>query len=82
MGHEMPEFCLSCGMPLNMPDAKGMSEQYCKHCSDEGGNLKSRDEIKEGMANWIMQWQHVDRETALKRAEHYMRAMPAWAEDE
>jgi hypothetical protein len=80
MSYEMPEFCLSCGMPLNVPDAKGMSEQHCKHCTDEGGKLKSRAEIQQGMAGWIMKWQGVDHETAMKRAEHYMLAMPEWAE--
>ena len=75
------DYCPSCGMPLDHPDAKGLSEHYCKHCTDEGGELKSRDEIKEGMAGFLMQWQHIDRETALKRAEHYMKAMPEWAED-
>jgi hypothetical protein len=69
-------------MPLNAPDAKGLSEQYCKHCTDDEGNVKTREEIKEGMAFWIAKWQKVDHETALKRAEHYMQAMPAWAEDE
>jgi hypothetical protein len=77
-----PEFCLSCGMPLNTPDAKGLSEQYCKHCTDEEGNVRTREEIKQGMAHWIAQWQKVDHETAEKRAEHYMKAMPAWAEEE
>ena len=74
------EYCLSCGMPLNMPDAKGMAEGYCKHCTDEGGKLKSRDEIKQGIAHWLMQWQHVDMDTAMQRAEHYLKAMPEWAD--
>jgi len=76
-----PEFCPSCGMPLNMPDAKGLSEKYCKHCTDEKGDLKSREEILKGMAMWIAKWQKVDEATAMKRAEHYMKAMPEWAEE-
>jgi len=74
------EFCISCGMPLNAPDLKGMSEHYCKHCTDEGGNVKTKEEIRRGIAQWFMQWQHVDEETAMKRAEHYMKSMPEWAE--
>ena len=77
-----PEFCLSCGAPLNVPDMKGLAEQYCVHCTDDDGNVKSRDEIKEGIAMWIARWQGVDHETAERRAEHYMQAMPAWAEEE
>ena len=78
---EMSAFCPSCGMPLNAPDAKGLSEKHCKHCTDEKGDLKSREEIKKGMAMWIAKWQHVDEATAMKRAEHYMHAMPEWADD-
>jgi len=75
------EYCLSCGMPLNMPDVKGMAEGYCKHCTDEGGKLKSREEIKAGIAQWIKSWQSgISDEQALDRAEHYMKAMPEWAE--
>jgi len=80
MEMERMEFCLSCGMPLNMPDAKGMSESHCKHCTLDDGTVKSRGEIQKGIAQWFMQWQHVDEETAMKRAEHYMKSMPEWAD--
>ncbi len=75
------EYCHSCGMPLNMPDAKGMSEQFCKHCSDDSGKVKSREEIQKGIAWWLKSWQpNIDDATAMKRAEHYMKSMPEWAE--
>jgi hypothetical protein len=80
MEQGQPAFCLSCGMPLGAPDAKDMSEQYCGHCTDDDGRVKSRDEIKKGIAMWIMSWQHVDEPTAMDRAEHYMKSMPEWAE--
>jgi hypothetical protein len=76
-----PGFCLSCGMPLEESDLRGEAEKFCTHCTDEDGNVRSREEVRQGLANWIMQWQHVEYETALKRAEHYMKAMPAWADD-
>jgi hypothetical protein len=77
----MAEYCLSCGIPLSMPDAKGMAEEYCKHCTDDGGKLKAREEIKQGIAMWIKSWQpNVDDKAAAERAEHYMRSMPEWAE--
>jgi len=76
----MDKFCFSCGAPLT-PDFKGLSEDYCKHCTDEKGNLKTRDEIKFGLAEWFKMWQpQLTQEKALNRAEHYMLAMPAWAE--
>lgn len=76
----MTKFCLSCAVPLSMPDMKGPAEDYCKHCTDAQGNLKSREEVKKGFAEWLKTWQPgIDDQTALKRAEHYMLAMPAWA---
>ena len=49
--------------------------------TDENGNLKSREEILQGCANWLKSWSpDLDDETALKRAEHYMKAMPEWAD--
>lgn len=75
------QFCHSCAAPLNMPDFKGKSDIYCKYCSDEEGNLKSREEAKKGIAGWFMSWQpNLTPETADKRAEHYLGSMPAWAD--
>ncbi|MFQ6008618.1 MAG: zinc ribbon domain-containing protein [Candidatus Zixiibacteriota bacterium] len=77
----MDKYCFSCAAPLNMPDFKGPSENYCKYCTDESGNLKSREAIQKGIADWFQSWQtDIDNETALNRAESYMQAMPAWAE--
>ncbi|MFQ6089368.1 MAG: zinc ribbon domain-containing protein [Candidatus Methanofastidiosia archaeon] len=75
-------FCQSCTMPLDSPDAKGPSDIYCKYCTDEEGNLKPREEIKKGIASWLKSLQEgITDDQALKRAEHFMQAMPAWAED-
>ncbi len=77
----MDKFCFSCGMPLSMPGAKGVSEDYCAYCTDSKGNLKSQDEVKAGLAQWLQQWQAgIDQGKALERAAHYMKAMPAWAD--
>ena len=77
----MDKFCFSCAAPTEMPDFKGPAEDYCKYCTDEQGNLKSRDEIQMAVAEWFKAWQpDLDQEMALARAAHYMKAMPAWAE--
>lgn len=63
-----------------MPDFKGPTENYCKYCTDEDGNLKPRDEIRKGVASWFQSWQpDLSEEKALERAEHYLKSMPAWA---
>ena len=77
----MDKFCLSCTAPLNMPEFKGPAENFCKYCTDEDGNLKSREEIQKGLAQWFQSWQpDLNEEEALKRAAYFMKAMPAWAE--
>jgi hypothetical protein len=79
---KMDKFCYSCAAPLNMPDFKGPAENYCKYCTDENGNLKSKEEIQQGVAQWFKIWQpNIDDKKALDRAKNYMKAMPAWAEE-
>lgn len=78
----MDRMCYSCGAPLEHPDFKGESEIYCKYCVSPKGDLKPRKEILEGVAQWLREWQpNVSVELSLRRADHYLRAMPAWAEE-
>jgi hypothetical protein len=74
------EFCHACSAPLS-GDFKGPSGKYCKYCTDESGNLKPRAEILAGLTQWIQGWQAVSPDIARKRAEYFMKAMPAWADD-
>lgn len=65
-----------------MPDFKGPAEQYCKHCTDEKGNLQPREAILGGITKWLQSWQPgIAEEQAKARAELYMQAMPAWAKE-
>ena len=77
----MNKMCHSCAAPLEMADFKGPADNYCKYCTDENGNLKSREEIQKGIAEWFKAWQpNLNDEKALARAAAYMKSMPAWAE--
>lgn len=77
----MEKFCYSCGAPLSAPDFAGPVDNYCKYCVTESGELKSREEVKQGIAGWMKTWHpDLDDVNAQKRAEHYLLAMPAWAE--
>jgi hypothetical protein len=77
----MAKFCYSCAVPLDNPDFKGPADNYCKYCTDQNGKLKPKEEIKKGIAQWFSSWQpNLNEQTALKRAEDYMKSMPAWAE--
>lgn len=78
----MDKFCESCAAPLSAPDFKGPAEQYCKYCTDEKGNLQPREVILGGITQWLQSWQPgITEEQAKTRAESYMQAMPAWAND-
>lgn len=78
----MSKHCQSCTMPLETLGGKGASDKYCTHCSDERGNLKPRAEVQQGIAHWLQSWQgEISHDVAMERAGHFMRAMPAWAED-
>jgi hypothetical protein len=77
----MDKFCHSCCAPLCMPELKGPAENYCKNCTDEKGNVHPRDYVTQGLAQWFLTWQpDIDQQTAVKRADIYLRAMPHWAE--
>ncbi|MFC1568693.1 zinc ribbon domain-containing protein [bacterium] len=73
----MDKFCQSCGMPLTDQP----SDQFCQYCTDETGQLKSREAVREGIAAWLQMFtpnpENIDFQ---KRAEAYLNAMPAWAE--
>jgi hypothetical protein len=77
----MDKFCFSCAAPLNMAEFKGPAENYCKYCTDDSGNLKAKEEVRQGIVQWFKGWQpELDEQTAAARAELYMKSMPAWAE--
>ncbi|MDM8522589.1 hypothetical protein QUF80_04385 [Desulfococcaceae bacterium HSG8] len=52
----MDKLCYSCGVPLGIPGFKGPAEDYCKHCTDENGSLKPREEVRNGIAEWLRTW--------------------------
>lgn len=79
--NNMPEFCHSCAVPLDHPDAGGgPRKNYCKFCVDAGGNVKSYQQIFANITMWMRMWQPPTDDTTLaQRATDYMNAMPHWA---
>ncbi len=74
----MSNSCYSCGMPLMGDNARG---SYCQFCTDENGKVLSKEQIKNGIAEWLSGWAPDDKSADFqKRAENYMKAMPEWAE--
>ena len=77
----MQKFCHSCGMPLAGPEADKAKGDYCQYCADARGNLKSRDEVRQGLAQYLAGIKPEEKDVDyLKRADAYMQAMPAWAD--
>jgi hypothetical protein len=71
----MEKHCHSCGGPL----AAGVTSTYCQYCVDASGKLKAYDEIKAGIAEWLSSWSPKEGVDFARRADAYMKAMPAWA---
>ncbi|MGA8849109.1 MAG: VOC family protein [Dehalococcoidia bacterium] len=74
--------CMSCGMPMTKPEDFGGGNPenlYCVYCSNPDGSLKSYKEVFEGMVNFMVMSQKMDRKTAESAAKERMAKMPAWS---
>jgi len=74
--------CRSCAAILSDGIHGGASNRYCRFCSDAAGQLRSRGDVEEVLARWIQgSRQELSIEEAHRRADRYMRSMPAWSEN-
>jgi hypothetical protein len=77
----MEKYCNSCGMPISGQDGRDFRGSFCNYCSDENGNVYPRELVQKGIADWLKQMTPDNISTDfMKRAEYYLKAMPAWAE--
>ncbi len=75
------KFCQSCGIILDGSIAKETAKGCCGYCVDEKGDLKQKEIIQTGIAEWLKSFaDKKDGVDFMKRAESYMNAMPAWAQ--
>lgn len=75
------KFCFACGMPLvNKEDfASGdMGSDFCVHCTDQNGKVKSCDEIFQGGVNFFLSRGVSDPGTAERLVRKNMRRLPYW----
>jgi len=73
--------CISCGMPMKTPSefAGGDTEKnYCVYCAHPDGSMKSFEEQKAGLTQFIIKTQGFDEGVALQTAEDMMKKLPAW----
>ncbi|MHA2024453.1 MAG: zinc ribbon domain-containing protein [Candidatus Thorarchaeota archaeon] len=73
--------CVSCGLTMDKAEEFGghkVGNKSCVYCSDSKGNLKPKNDVREGMVQFWMQRESIDRTTAEKKTDEYMKTMPAW----
>jgi hypothetical protein len=74
--------CHSCSASLHESHNRGVSDRYCRYCADERGQLRPREEVRQILTRWLCLWQgEMPPEEAARRADLYMKAMPAWSEN-
>jgi len=76
--------CQSCAMPLNTPADHALGNEqspYCTNCTDASGNLKSKEEVREGMINYYTQTEGKTREDAERVVDAHMAMQPAWQQN-
>ena len=75
------KICIACGMPMKEKDDFAMSDEskdYCKFCVRPDGSMHSYDEKLEGMTEFIVKTQGLDKEAARNAARGMMSKLPAW----
>jgi len=73
--------CESCGMLMLKPSQHGGGKpfnRYCINCTDDEGNLRPREEVREGWIQFSMKSEGLVREHAEKLVDEQMANMPAW----
>lgn len=76
--------CLTCGMPLvNKEDFPGCDENgdFCIHCVNEDGSLKTCEEIFDGGVQFFMETVGDDRSLAERLTRKNMRQLPYWQDN-
>lgn len=72
--------CDSCSALLADGIHGGVSDRYCRFCSDESGRLKPRQDVEDLLSRWIGNWdRRLGPAEARERASAYMEKMPAWS---
>lgn len=74
--------CESCGMPLDETSVSKLDSRYCVHCQNqENGELKSREEVREGSIAAAINLLGKTPEEAEKMADDMMPNLPRWKEE-
>jgi len=73
--------CESCGMPLEEKTTSKHDGRYCVYCQDQQtGELKNKEEVREGSIQAAMRLMGKTRDEAEKMADEMMPQLPRWQE--
>ncbi|MEZ4812878.1 MAG: hypothetical protein R2883_05245 [Caldisericia bacterium] len=67
--------CRSCGRMLK---ADEQGKDFCKHCVDENGKLKTYDEVASNLASYLMETQGLDERASANAAKAIVSSQPVW----
>jgi len=75
------KYCESCSMPMTKKEDFALGNEkskYCTYCCDEEGNLKTYDEVFNGMVAFAMKNTEMTKEKAKEAVAQNMAKLPAW----
>ena len=73
--------CNACGLPMTQPSQHAMGDPenpLCIYCTDAAGGLKPREEIREGMIQYVMKLEDWTQDKAAADVDRQMATLPAW----
>ena len=73
--------CGACGMPLTQVSQQfngNSAGPFCTYCTTPAGDLKPRDEVREGMIQYMMNLEKWERPEAEVAVDKQMAQLPAW----
>lgn len=73
--------CIACGMPMNEKSDYAMGDEtkeYCRYCAREDGSMQNYEEKLEGMTEFMVRTQGLDKGAALAAAKSILAKLPAW----
>lgn len=79
----MTDTCIACGMRMDRPEDYALgdvSKDFCAHCTQPDGSMKSYDEVLEGITGYLMRSEGLEEDAAREKAKGMMARLPAWKE--
>lgn len=78
------KICIACGMPLNSPEdySQGdINSQFCLHCTDQNGKIKSCQEIFQGGINFFINAIGASTQETERLVRKNMNSLPYWQDN-